>query len=208
MLPTVMPSMMPSVAPSVTSVAFNERFGSLEQRIAGLEASISGLAMGIESFTMAAQRREEAVSNIEQTIDARFKALASFVHTALADFEHNLAERVDIAERRVTTTLRESASDTVSRVRDVSGRVSEARRGLESTVRDEVATVLLGMRAGLTPLTNEVVARVGAVERGVEIELETTMSKLRDDMALLFDAVASLQRDLSVETEHAADSRS
>ncbi len=165
--------------------------------------------MGIESFTHAAQRREESVNNIEQAIDARFRTLESVVQTALADLEHHVAERVDNAERRVTTTLRDSASDTVNRVRDVSGRVSEARRGIEAAVRDEVATVLLGMRAGLTPLTNEVVTRVGAVERGVEIELETTTSQLRGDMVLLFEAVASLQRDLARSSEeHAADSRS
>ncbi len=34
MLPTMLPSLMPSATPSITSVAFNERFSSLEQRLA------------------------------------------------------------------------------------------------------------------------------------------------------------------------------
>jgi hypothetical protein len=53
------------------------------------------------------------------------------------------------------------------------------------------------MRAGLTPLTNEMVQRVSSLERSMGEGLEASTAKLRDDMAVLFDAVASLQRDLS-----------
>ncbi|MEY2420286.1 MAG: hypothetical protein QOI95_353 [Acidimicrobiaceae bacterium] len=208
-IPQSLPAVVPSNLPSVTSVAFNERFGALEQRLAGLEASIANLTTGIESFTSAAQRRDAAIEQVAQTIDARFNAMASFVNNALADLEHNLGEKVDNAERRVVTTLRDSASDTISRVRDVGGRVSTARRGVEAAVHEEMGTVLLAMRSGLTPLTNEVVQRVSLLEQGIETELAQNTAHLQSDMAVLFDAVASLQRDLAAASaEPAVDVRS
>jgi hypothetical protein len=72
-----------------------------------------------------------------------------------------------------------------------------------------MGTVLLGMRAGLTPLTNEVVQRVSAMEQAVENELAEKTELLRSDMAVLFDAVASLQSDLAAQSEKpAVDARS
>jgi hypothetical protein len=123
--------------------------------------------------------------------------MASIVHDSLADLERNLGERVDSAEQRVKTTLRDSASDTVSRVRDVGGRVSTARQGVEAALREEIGTVLLSMRAGFRPLAKEMVQRVSSMEQAVEGELAQTTVRLRQDMAVLFDAVASLQRDLA-----------
>lgn len=198
-VPTAMPAATHASAPavpSITSVAFNERFSGLEQRLAALEGSISALTVGIESFAQAAQRREESAGQIEQAVDARFRALASFVHTALADLGHNLGERVDGVERRLDSTVRESASDTVGRIREVNGRVSTARRGIEDTVREEIATVLMGLRAGLSPLTNEVVSRVAEMEREVEGQLAERAAELQQSVAIVFEAMASVQRDL------------
>jgi uncharacterized coiled-coil protein SlyX len=194
--PQALPAVISS-APAVTSVAFNERFGALEQRLAGLESLLTSLTTEISSFASAAHRRELAMDQAAQAMDARFNKMASIVHQSLADVERNLSERVDTAEQRVKTTLRDSASDTVSRVRDVSGRVSTARQGVESALREEIGTVLLSMRAGFKPLANEMVQRVSAVEDTVQGELARTTDLLRRDMAVLFDAVASLQNDLA-----------
>jgi uncharacterized coiled-coil protein SlyX len=196
-LPQALPAVIPSSAPAVTSVAFNERFGALEQRLAGLESLLTSLTTEISSFASAAHRRELAMEQAAQAMDARFNKMASIVHQSLADVERNLSERVDTAEQRVKTTLRDTASDTVSRVRDVSGRVSTARQGVEAALREEIGTVLLSMRAGFKPLANEMVQRVSAVEDAVEGELARTTDLLRRDMAVLFDAVASLQHDLA-----------
>jgi uncharacterized coiled-coil protein SlyX len=196
-LPQALPAVIASSAPAVTSVAFNERFGALEQRLAGLESLLTSLTTEISSFASAAHRRELAMEQAAQAMDARFNKMASIVHQSLADVERNLSERVDTAEQRVKTTLRDTASDTVSRVRDVSGRVSTARQGVEAALREEIGTVLLSMRAGFKPLANEMVQRVSAVEDAVEGELARTTDLLRRDMAVLFDAVASLQHDLA-----------
>ncbi len=202
--PPPAPVRQSGAAPAVTSVAFNERFSALEQRLIGLEGSISALAAGIESFAQASQRRDDAVTQIEQAIDARFRALASFVHSALADLGQSVGDRVDTVERRVTTTVRESAKDTEGRLREVSGRVSTARRGIEDAVREEVATVLMGMRAGLSPLTNEVVHRVAEMERDVENRLAERVAELNENVAAVSETVASLRQDLGSEVDPAA----
>jgi hypothetical protein len=101
---------------------------------------------------------------------------------------------------------REAAIDHVAQTVDarfnamtsfVQNAVSTARRGIEAGVQEELGTVLLGMRAGLTPLTNEVVQRVSALEQRIESELAETTALLRHDMAAVLEAVVSLQRDLA-----------
>jgi hypothetical protein len=64
-------------------------------------------------------------------------------------------------------------------------------------VQEDIATVFAGLRAGLTPLTNEVVRRLGSMERHVQADLARTTGDLRDDIAQLRDAVASLRGDLA-----------
>jgi hypothetical protein len=186
--PQSLPSVMSSaVTPSVTSVAFNERFSSLEQRLSGLEASIGGLASVLERVS----------GSIEQTIESRFRSMASMMNSALSDLEYNLGARVDKASHRVATTLCDSASDNVIHIRDVRDQAPALQLSLGTALAEETAVVLKGMRAGLTPLTNEMVQRVSSLERSMGEGLEASTAKLRDDMAVLFDAVASLQRDLS-----------
>jgi hypothetical protein len=198
-LPSVVSSVLPSAGPSVTSVAFNERFSSLEQRLSGLEASISGLASVLERVS----------GSIEQTIETRFRSMTSLMSSALSDLEYNLGARVDKASHRVATTLCDSASDNVIHIRDVRDPVAALPLGLGAALAEETAVVLQGMRAGLTPLTEEMVQRVSSLERAVGGGLEATTTLLRDDMAVLFDAVASLQRDLAVSpAEPAVDVRS
>jgi hypothetical protein len=186
-LPSVMSSTIVPSAPSATSVAFNERFSSLEQRLSGLEVSISGLVSVLERVS----------TNIEQTIETRFRSMVSSMHSALSDLEYNLGTRVDKASRRVATTLCDSASGNVIHVRDVRDQTPSLELGLGAALAEETAVVLQGMRAGLAPLTNEMVQRVSSLERVVEGSLEVTTARLRDDMAVLFDAVASLQRDVA-----------
>jgi hypothetical protein len=87
--------------------------------------------------------------------------------------------------------------------------VSSLQLGIGAALADETAVVLQGLRAGLTPLTTEMVQRVAALERAVDGGLSATTALLRDDMAVLFDAVASLQCDLAASpAEPAVDVRS
>jgi hypothetical protein len=192
--PAVAPAMAPSTAMSpaaqTAALALNERFSSLE-------STIVSLAAGLEAFATAAQRREERTAALERSIDTRMHELTAFVHHAVADLQQSVINRLDASEQRVTTTMRESSTDAINRIRDIDSHVSAARRGVESTVRDEVSTVLLGMRAGLTPLTNEVVQRLSASERAADDRLTGALSELRDELAVVCEAVAGLQDELA-----------
>ena len=64
-------------------------------------------------------------------------------------------------------------------------------------MRDEVATILLGIRSGLTPLTTEVVQRLGAAERDVDERLTAAVSELRRDLAVVFEVMSGLQHSLT-----------
>jgi hypothetical protein len=183
-----MPVMSPSAQTAV--LALNERFSSLE-------STIANLATGLEAFATAAQRREERTAALERSMDTRMHELTAFVHHAVADLQQSVINRLDATEQRVTASMRESSSDAINRIRDVDTHVSAARRGIESAVRDEVSTVLLGMRAGLTPLTNEIVQRLSAAEREVDDRLSEALSELGHELAVVCDAVADLQDELA-----------
>src|SRR3954471_10536572 len=118
----VAPAPAPAVAPSPSvamTPAAQTAMLALNERFSSLETTITTLAAGLEAFATAAQRREERTAALERSIDTRMHELTGFVHHAIADLQQSVVNHLDASERRVTTSMRESSSDAINRIREI-----------------------------------------------------------------------------------------
>jgi len=119
------------------------RFQALEQRLNGIESTLDELKSELQAFAVDTEQREDASSAaVEHAIDIRFQVLARLMHSALD---------------RLSAQL-------VDDVQQVARATAQSTRDIEAALREETGTVLMGVRAGLSPLTDGLIERISIIE--------------------------------------------
>jgi hypothetical protein len=187
------------------------RVDAVDERVdgLGLESRFAALESVVRDVVAAAsQDVSRPVVDVEQRLSARVDHLEQQLITTVRDASSETAAGlVDVSDRISALRLAIDTEVEIRRLREmenaarsVTGSTAEPgaeERATLEALRDEIATVFAGLRAGLTPLTNEVVRRMGSIERTVHADMARTTSDLRDDIVQLREAVASLQRDFA-----------
>jgi len=118
------------------------RFQALEQRLSGIESTLVDLSAELHRFAADADGGEDPSSSVEHAIDLRFQVLARVMQSSLD---------------RLSAQL-------VADMQEVTRATAQSTRDIEAALREETGTVLMGIRAGLSPITDEVIERIGIIE--------------------------------------------
>jgi hypothetical protein len=125
-----------SVIRPVNGAAGLSRLEEVERRLEGIESALNELNVTLQTFALEVDRRDDAsAAVIERAIDVRFQVLSKVVRNSLNELGAQLV-----------------------------GETARSTRDIEAALREETGTVLMGIRAGLSPLTKEVIERISVIE--------------------------------------------
>jgi hypothetical protein len=141
------PTGVRSVIHPVNGTAAVSRLEYVERRLEGIETALNDLNVTLQTFAIEVDRRDdESAAVIERAIDVRFQALSKVVRNSLNELGAQLV-----------------------------GETARSTRDIEAALREETGTVLMGIRAGLSPLTKEVIERISVIEsRALSSEREAS----------------------------------
>jgi hypothetical protein len=125
-----------SIIRPANGTAAASRLQDVERRLEGIESALNDLNVTLQTFAIEVDRRDDdSAAVIERAIDVRFQALSKVVRNSLNELGAQLL-----------------------------GETARSTRDIEAALREETGTVLMGIRAGLSPLTKEVIERISVIE--------------------------------------------